>query len=111
VRPYWRNGKLLTNNALFVKVIGFSYFRIPYTPCSSLQQVVCVTLVESGGSPDGMRMCKLPCFHNPVFKMLRALLKCQASKFDQPDDGDRHNVIENNLPLVTNTERELNEGS
>jgi hypothetical protein len=27
--------------------------------------------------------------------MLRALLKCQASKFDQPDEGDRHNVIKN----------------
>jgi len=42
--------------------------------------------------------------------MLRSLFKCQASKFDQPDDGDRH-IIKNNLPLVTNAERELNEGS
>jgi len=42
--------------------------------------------------------------------MLSALLKCQATKFDQPDDGDRLNVIKNNLPLVTNAERELNDG-
>jgi hypothetical protein len=42
--------------------------------------------------------------------MLEALLKCQVSKFDQPDDGDPHNVIKNNLPLVTNADGELNEG-
>jgi hypothetical protein len=42
---------------------------------------------------------------------LKALLKCQASKFDQPDYGDRHNVItNNNLPLVTNADGELNDG-
>jgi hypothetical protein len=43
--------------------------------------------------------------------MLEALLKCQASKFDQPDDGVHHNVIKNNQPLVTNADRELSEGS
>jgi hypothetical protein len=34
-----------------------------------------------------------------------------GQQFDQPDGGDRHNVIKNNLPLVTKAERELNEGS